>query len=691
MGAVAAAAAVQQIAGSLVVNAFALTAAYAIQRANAPDQQEDPSLGSLEGNLADEGSPGHRSFGPLNRIAGAYLYIGLPRPVRQQSTSKRGAVTHYDWFVDAFIALSYNRIEDVTRIDFDSQTVYISESSGQQVSSIVATQTPPFSSVTSFGDVFWDPVNSTQTWGLREFLVTIAPNPNPVPTFTYWWPETVSITYASDPLQTTQAQFASFIPGELLQVQRDVPSTTVPNTQIPVSPGGPASDPGLILASYRQQVAGGVRQVVTVETFPNLGNDEETANIFRYSNGSLGAPAITTNHETPPEIVDDQINYVRQAYETFPFQTSFTPGTPISYNWGLTATFPAPTPFLRNVFPFGAKREWSALDYWIFNQLDTQFNKGWLGRPVDPDSSQIRLGQPDGATNKSTQWALNAPDEVPGLPGIAGMFLKDIALSDFGDRPPNIVAFINESSSRTAAEFILQLATVECGINNLDVSALAADDFQGIDWLGKRLPSELLGWAMLAHGVTAVERRTKLTFLKKGAGEVITPDFGHFDTRPIGDPSRSALRDSEEYGADEIPRRVEIKFIDKDKDLTTGSVYGPKDGLEDDIANVGLASPGPSRGGPGGDRLVKSYSIPLVMDVFEAAEVAELLVTLLQSERERATISLPWGYANLAETDILDIGFEWQGLEYKLEIESITHTADYRIECVVFVKKAEDA
>ncbi len=306
---------------------------------------------------------------------------------------------------------------------------------------------------------------------------------------------------------------------------------------------------------------------------------------------------------------------------------------------------------------------------WTFQAGDTF----WQAFSVDAQNVEFFLGKNE--PQVSTKWQLRnlGSDPAPALPGMCYVFLPRLDIGPFGLRPPNIHAFVNEAydeSQGPGQETTIGGAIVKitglAGIpsSNVDVSELPPDPIYGLQWQSTDDLKKPLSDLMVMHDVAASDRGGVLRFHSRFSRSRVDLDPDLLDARPFGDSPASQMVGISNGSLAHLPRRVNLRYYDVDRDNQYGLQHGSRDGL----GKVGV------------DTERRLMQTGLALDSQFASRAARRIENDLHEKRQRYRLMLPTYFLNLEETDLFESIKQYQGRDWKLEIDVVHIRNDGLIE-----------
>ena len=252
--------------------------------------------------------------------------------------------------------------------------------------------------------------------------------------------------------------------------------------------------------------------------------------------------------------------------------------------------------------------------------------------------------------------------DTPTYPGIAYWVIKKLALSPFGDRVPTFSFRVAEGLATRVHQMIQTLASGygDLLLGDVDISGVDVATLDGLCWSGYIKPADLIAKLMIAYDIIVREHHGRLFFFQGKNRDTVTVGVGDLDARMYDDGPQPIL------GIHDIPeiemlRRVDVAYKDVDNDLEGGNEHDIRDNLSGSQ-----------------DRRVSLKDLSMTSNTARAIARRLLLESHeRQAELERA--SLPFGYMNLQEEDILSVtayGHPQRALLARVEIG-----ANYLVQC----------
>lgn len=355
----------------------------------------------------------------------------------------------------------------------------------------------------------------------------------------------------------------------------------------------------------------------------------------------------------------------------------------VPFNIGMPSTPPTlsalPHPFAPNWPP-------TLLDTLTIDQPSSlESSKQWQDDVVDETQTQFFLGLNQDNTGALYQSHVGASN-APGLPEIARIDLAGINLSDYGNRLPQVVAFVNEAgggvgSEATTQEVVEALCRTFAAIpdpssTRIDASDLVALTCYGITWYGVTPISDALGQLLVAFNVGMQEADDRLVFLRNDNLPDRALNHQHLGYRPFDDPPVPKMAPIQRDGDDEVPWAINVRYLDVAKNLEWGNEIASRD-------NVLLSS---------GAKVVRQVKLDVAMDGQQANAVALRILRDALDVRQRVKLSLPPAYLDVQEHDVLYIdastGGQYQGDDWWIKVERVDIGADFTVEIEGVAKNA---
>jgi len=540
------------------------------------EEDQRAQVGSVEPNLADEGTPISYAYGSQNRIGAQIVYASNPWSVQDpQGKGKRQEPATTRWFVDLIYTACFNPIKEITKIVMDADPIYLANPSiqtfpimganGRQVRVRMDEQ---------HTTVRWE--WSGAAWNLVAWHITIEN----------------STTAAWEKL-------ARFIVGVDCDLTHYLNGTTVS----PVV--NKANLPGGGLPNVRGKV---LDSRVTGTSSTGLRNTQLVVDIQQY-------------------IID--VNNLQGLASRFVNQA----GT------GSPASGGAPPLISSNWYPL---QPWApqANDKILISQPETATSK-FVPGVLDEDLTEIGKGATAPTSSSSLYESRVGANRAPALPAVVMFGGAKVNTSRFGNRSPTVTVFVDEnlsSASERQTDYIFgRLLSDHGGIPSalIDYTDLTPEDFLGVNFAGTQPINNVISPILLGFDKHIEESDFKIKIKDRSAKQQIAVDHGHLDARPLSSPARPKL-EFKETNENEIPHRIHVKFIDRDRQLDPGDVTETRDsvgGTENDVT--------------------RQFSLNYTMHRFKAREIARRLMRDVWEQSQAVSFRLPCWYAHIAESDVL--------------------------------------
>lgn len=237
----------------------------------------------------------------------------------------------------------------------------------------------------------------------------------------------------------------------------------------------------------------------------------------------------------------------------------------------------------------------------------------------------------------------------------AYVVIQRLYLGEFGNRPPNFQATINQASDVSVAELISQVLS-RCGfdVSDFDVSNVSRC-VRGVNFSGVVTGKDMLERILGTYGVGQQEVDGELRYYDKGREVIIDIDEVHI-------ANQQGVRQEEEF--DQLqPDEVSATFVSDDLDLQPGSTRY-RDTSRSDATRENQIR----------------FDTPVTLSSAEANEMARRIYWQAFGERRKVSFSLPQRYSHLAGGDVLRLVRSSIGVTILLRTQKVEYGADGRIE-----------
>lgn len=596
---------------------FATVGAVADQRLIIPalsggEEKGIPSFGSFDVPYGEEGTPQQFAYGTRTKVTGAVIAASEAYPeVISTGGGKRQEPAQITWYRNAVYALTANPQRNLRRIDFDADPVFVN--TGENT-----IRDDWRLAFREYNHLF----NTIQVWTFRPAAPAQGTIDGYWLTTWYWIIETIP------PLEgEAQEKLTQFIQGVDATVQLSQASTVQlpdnlgvpllqpqPPTVGPEIRPNPASFP--VVASFTHRVTSGGtavnRVVLDLKSFIDAWN----------ASGATPSP-------------------FREQPSSSPVQPQFYPLVDPA-----TGTFPPP---VGNDVALVVQQDFGEEGFWEPGAVEsdptlaatTRFYPG--GLPGQPQLPQV-----DPVYEQTVGTGL-----APGLPGTAFVALQKMNLSrkSHTPLPTGYLDSINTAQANPVQELrlstmidILLTQHTRPMLRGTDFEIQAANWFAqsedeecpGVQWGGLRPANEVLTGLMLAFDVYLVETQGRLEFLTRQARQSPDAAIEHLNARPLLQAPSRRLTEKELH-RDRIPRQINLRFRNVQNNLNWGT---QRDSLD------GIVAAG---------RQVRQVEVPVSIPRDQAQRIADRLLDDAQMLRIEAECTLPFWYANLTPTDVLEL------------------------------------
>jgi hypothetical protein len=589
-------------------------------------------FGSWDVNYAEEGSPGRYAYGQYNRLPGHIIYAGHPwNTTTRSGSSKRGKSTNHHWWTDVGQAIAFNKVLQTDRIDMEANPSYIRDIT---TTAELSWHLTPRQFETHFDEaqsvVVWQQV-SAGVWNLVSWHMVI-----------------------QNAFPNTNETLAKFIPGLTVEVESADQSGT--KTANGIIPNRPVIHPGplyqikpnpwkfTVVSSRNHGTVTGVGPLGITVTIPRSRLVLDILGSVT-TNGMLAATLIDSNGKaSSTRFFQGVTTAVKNSFDPNGLHNPFNYRlTPSSGSWprplasdGLTIDYEEP------------KRQWAEdvlkADPPIVN-VDYAEHTGEIGINMPNPIYEGRVGA----------------ENTPSLPGIAYWEMAHLNLSRWGSRIPQMHFYVDAREREyinqqwvvkdlTAARLLEILLEHHAGLPSSSVNVTSkvstSQEIAGFNFGGLQEPAAPIGHLLLVADLHCVDAGGALTFKSRDNRDVVYLGWQHLDAREFNAPPGDMLK-IDDQDLRSMPRRVNVKFLDVDKDLQAGEVYAGKDSV-------------PGRWGTAPDRdHVSTRQITInhaSLDAVTARGIANRVMADASEMRQRVRLRLPSWYAVITETDIIKVG-----------------------------------
>jgi len=585
-------------------------------------------LGSIEPNLADEGTPITYSYGRHCRVGAQLIYASDMWVVETvEGGGKRGEQTTQTYYADAIYTAAWNAIFRFSKIRFDADVVYLAN----PAASVSLRVGPTNTQIVVFQDeqnnlVRWIWNEGTQLWELVGWTLTIENHPTNGPN--------------GGPLFVPQ--LARYIVGEdatVWHLNASGQSVAANNNIVSIVSSVPRNITGKVIDS---RVTGiGTNGVQNTRLVVDLSN---YINLVNAAFGGLGtSPFVHPGTGAPPNGAPPKL-----ASLTGGVFTGFLPVWPLM-----------PQPFLPGASLI------------LVDQDGSQF----VPEVMDPDLTELRNGSLLPGPSSLYESRVGT-GKAPALPRVSMFAAAAVKTSRFGNRYPTATLYVDENWQSPGVErqtdYILQtLFSTHGGIPStlLNLTTHTPKDFLGINFAGTQPISQVIAPVLIGFDLHLEESDFQIKVKDRLSRDQIPVDHGHLDARPKGSQTRPKLT-FQSVAENQLPRRLHIQFIDRDKDLDDGDAQVVRDqvgGAENDVT--------------------RQLTLPYTMHQNEAKAIARRLLRDGYDQSDSVTFRLPARYSYIAESDILvmtaattSTGLAYLGRDFYVMVTRIDIGADFFID-----------
>lgn len=217
---------------------------------------------------------------------------------------------------------------------------------------------------------------------------------------------------------------------------------------------------------------------------------------------------------------------------------------------------------------------------------------------------------------------------VPNYKNLCFYVLKRLGLADYGNRPPNLTAIVEQENNLSVAKaigYILERAGLSP--SSWDGTRLPFC-LKGYITSGVQTSAEVLAPLLLAYAVSIQEVNGVVVGYPKGSEPIVDVAAADLGAHAEGEvpPRKIQFKDVDDY---QVPSRLTVQFVDVDRDLEAGSEsYTRWDH--------------PSRS-------ESVLSLPITFAGTEALAMAKRVLWSAEAERQNISVRLPPSYSYLRE------------------------------------------
>lgn len=274
-----------------------------------------------------------------------------------------------------------------------------------------------------------------------------------------------------------------------------------------------------------------------------------------------------------------------------------------------------------------------------FQQTWDEFDKGLV-------ESVTHYRGTTSQTPDSLMEAAEGTGKVPAYRGTAYAVLKNLKITRWGGTIPAFEALLEEKSTRTVGEALVNILTRNGALvaDDVDVTAVSGS-LLGLGMLGPKAPKSIIQTLMVVYDLEVQDRavieggvfKNRLTFFHKPNAQLRTIADGDRGARaPDSDPDGKDVIRVEQIDPNQLPGDVVVSFVDPDRDYQPGSRS--------------------FRRATSHTETQSQVSLPMTLSSSNALALAKkILWAMYTNDRLRIVTTLPPTYINLAEADMVDV------------------------------------
>ncbi|MBU1020738.1 MAG: glycoside hydrolase TIM-barrel-like domain-containing protein, partial [Firmicutes bacterium] len=183
------------------------------------------------------------------------------------------------------------------------------------------------------------------------------------------------------------------------------------------------------------------------------------------------------------------------------------------------------------------------------------------------------------------------------------------------------------------------------------------DDVEGVAINNKITVINLLDILRKVYFFDCIESEGEIKFLTKNSNSIANISENEL-VQLKKDNDREVYIEVNIIGEDELPKKLDLSFINKDFNYQTGTTFAERNSIKNDIVDI--------------------ENVPVVLSEYKARQVAEINLYLMWLERVIYTFILPIQYLYLEPTDIITLTYNNSDL--KLQITSLSLTKNNTLE-----------
>lgn len=228
---------------------------------------------------------------------------------------------------------------------------------------------------------------------------------------------------------------------------------------------------------------------------------------------------------------------------------------------------------------------------------------------------------------------------VPAYRGTAYVVIQGLHLADFGNRIPNITFYVEATSADESIGSVIGNILERAGLSpaRYDVTALGSAAVLGYTLVGPVQSAKAIEPLMAAFNITAQELDGQIRFFYRTDADNVTISESDLAAKEMGGDPVSRFKITDVAGYD-IPSEVDIRFIDYDFDLASGTQRARRIDRVTDAVSL--------------------FELPITMTAEDARKIAERRLWTSWQERQSFELTLPPHQLELLESDKVSVTYK---------------------------------
>lgn len=247
----------------------------------------------------------------------------------------------------------------------------------------------------------------------------------------------------------------------------------------------------------------------------------------------------------------------------------------------------------------------------------------------------------DSQTADSVIESYEGSGNVPGYRGIAYVRLKRLFLGRYGNRIPQMSFLVEADAAPYKVSDVITGIMEEAGLDPQYWSVspgCEALDFGGMIIPGPTVPARILESIIQAFDLIVTESGSVLEFKTRAEAESMTVEEEYLAAEEESDDPPPPIQITDLPGYD-IPTRVDVDYVDPDKNYQTGSQGHMRQVKHELVGEV-----------------TRKISLPITMSGDDARAISRRLLWRRWDSRQSASLQLSPRFLDIEENDLLTIG-----------------------------------